>query len=101
MTKSPVYGMKSAAEQNLADMDGKTPEFALALAQAAQAQATLYLAEQQRVANRIALAQLAHTFWPTMVYGSPVGTQHRIWDNPEHETDRCPLTPDIRDALEL
>lgn len=47
------------ASSNLAKVSGREPDMALVFALAAQAQATLALVEQQRIANLVALASLA------------------------------------------
>lgn len=48
------------ANRNLGSVVGQNPDVALVYAVAAQAQATLALVEQQRLANLIALAESCH-----------------------------------------
>lgn len=60
----------------------------------AQAHATLALAEQQRIANRIALA--AHEL---QVHGRVMVTDHGILDNPQHVDGYLNVKPEITAAL--
>lgn len=56
--------------------------------------ATLALVEQQRIANRIALA--AHEL---QVHGRVMVTDHGILDNPEHVDGYLNVKPEIKAAL--
>lgn len=90
------------AERLLRDANGKNVERAAVLVAAAHVRATLALVEQQRIANRIALAQVARSTWPTSTDGSLIGSgSHALWDYPSTETGRSPLKAEFREGLGL
>ena len=70
----------------------------------AQVHATLALAEQQRIANRIALAQVAaQATYASGYHGSSYGLvgQVGIFDHPATEHGTSPLHADIAEGLGL
>lgn len=72
-------------------------DFALAQLAEAQVHATLYLAEQQRIANLIALADHAHSRFGN--YAGAAGGMGTLLSHPEHEGGNMRIRDDIAVAL--
>lgn len=75
------------------------PMWALTQAVRSGVEATLALAEQQRIANIIALASRADDRWGA--YAGEAGSMGTLFDNPETELDNMRLKPEIKEALGL
>lgn len=79
------------------EMEGETPEANLANAHLAVAFATLELAEQQRIANLIALAELGDRVFGG--YAGDAGLFSTIFDQPTTSHGNVSVKPEIAAAL--